>query len=71
MKADILKLKVMKRHSLTNETRFLCSPTDYREMVKDRKVNQFGQLLSNLAICLRPESEVVVGNIISDNVTLN
>lgn len=61
----------MKRYNLFRETRFKCSPNDFRELVKDRQVNSFGQLLSNLTISLRPESEVAVGNIVSDNVTLN
>jgi len=60
----------MKRYNLFKETRFKCSPDDFRELVKDRQVNSLGQLLSNLTISLRPESEVSIGNIVSDNVTL-
>lgn len=71
MKTEILKLKIMKRYNLFSETRFKCSTTDFNQLVRERKINPFGQLLSNLDISLRPESEVGVGNIVSDNVTLN
>lgn len=71
MRTEIMRLKIMKRYNLFRETRFKCSPYDFRELVKERKVNPFGQLLSNITISLRPESDVAVGNIVSDNVTLN
>lgn len=71
MNTEILKLKMMRKYYNSAQTRFVCSPDDFRNLIRERKVNLLGQLLSNPAISVRPESGVILGNVVYDSVTLN
>lgn len=66
----ILKMKAIKKHKSSGAKRFKLNPTDIQEMIKDREVNSFLQMIKYPQISFYPDSGIGIGNIIEDSVTL-
>jgi hypothetical protein len=67
---DVIKMKVLKRHSNSGATRFRLHPKDIRSLIESRELNCKLQMIEHPHISFFVDSQVGVGNVAIDCVTL-
>jgi hypothetical protein len=67
---SVIKMKVLRKHKSSGATRFKLNPEDVKSLVMEREVNSFLQMIQYPHISFFMDSQVGVGNVAIDCVTL-